>query len=167
MLDSGVGGDFQVTGTAIRREICGHAPSAIAGDLRLAAIRVDKTDSRIKVSGRHQPLHTICSYPVVAIANPACESMNICRCILRLYDQEVIAACGSFGEWDLHTLISVVAGNSLEVAQVFGLAQAALDLVLFFARTIHSEDDFFPPIRANQLHAFHLLAMLLQDGVNL
>src|SRR6185312_16233817 len=69
--------------------------------------------------------------------------------------------------WDLHTLISVVAGNSLEVAQVFGLAQAVLDLVLFFARTIHSEDDFFPPIRANQLHAFHLLAMLLQDGVNL
>ncbi len=117
ILHACAGADSNLAGVPLAHQIGGDAAGAVAGNFRFTAIGIDQARANVGITGRKEPLHTVCTHAIVAVANALAEFVQIGWSIGAIHDQEIVPASGSFGERDIH-LVDVRARGGFQVAQV-------------------------------------------------
>jgi hypothetical protein len=101
-LHACAGADGNLAGMALAYQVSRDAAGAIAGNLRLAAIRINQARLDVGIRGGKEPFNTVCANAIVAVANAFAELMQVGGSVCAIHDEEIISAGGSFSERDLH-----------------------------------------------------------------
>src|SRR5438309_5363304 len=91
-LHACAGADGNLAGMALAHQVGRDTAGAIAGNLRLAAIRIDQARLDVGIRDGKEPFNTVCANAIVAVANAFAELMQVGGSVCAIHDEEIISA---------------------------------------------------------------------------